>query len=113
MCIRDSSFTALGQGARSTIANPFAAAALPVVNSLSPTTGPAAGGTNVVITGTGFTGASAAKFGTLAATEFTVVSDSKIVAKAPAQAASTKTVQVTTPAGVSVDNSTFDDFVYV
>ena len=107
------SFTALGQGARSTIANPFAAAALPVVNSLSPTTGPAAGGTNVVITGTGFTGASAVKFGTLAATEFTVVSDSKIVAKAPAQAASTKTVQVTTPAGVSVDNSTFDDFVYV
>lgn len=110
------SVTLLGQGARTAIANPYSATAVPVVNGLSPATGPAAGGTNIVITGSGFTGVSGAtgvKFGTTNATEYTVVSDGKIVAKAPAQAASTKTVIVTNANGPSVDNGTFDDYVYV
>ena len=41
--------------------------AAPAITSLSPTTGPAAGGTTVTITGSGFNGASAVNFGTSAA----------------------------------------------
>lgn len=114
--LEEVSVTLLGQGARSAITNPYSATAVPVVNGLSPATGPAAGGTNVVISGSGFTGVSGAtgvKFGTTNATEYTVVSDGRIVAKAPAQAASTKNVTVTNPNGPSLDNGTFDDYVYV
>ena len=46
----------------------YVVAAAPTVTGLSPTTGPAAGGTLVTITGTGFTGATAVDFGTTAAT---------------------------------------------
>ena len=46
--------------------------AAPVVTSISPTSGPAAGGTTVTITGSGFTGATAVDFGTTPATSFTV-----------------------------------------
>lgn len=110
--VEEVSVTLLGQGARTPIANPYSATAVPVVNGLSPATGPAAGGTDVVITGSGFTGVTAVKFGTLAATKFVFITDAKIYAVAPAQAASTKQVNVTTPAGVSVDTSG-DDYVYV
>ena len=48
------------------------------------TSGPAAGGTAVTITGTNFTGATAVKFGTTAATTFTVNSATSITATAPA-----------------------------
>ena len=44
----------------------------PVVTSISPTSGPAAGGTTVTITGTAFTGATGVKFGTTPASSFTV-----------------------------------------
>ena len=49
--------------------------AAPTVTGISPTSGPAAGGTLVTITGTGFTGATAVDFGTTAATNVTVVND--------------------------------------
>lgn len=114
--ISEVSATLLGQGARNVIANPYSAAAVPVVNALSPATGPAAGGTLVTVRGSGFanvTGATGVKFGTTNATAYTVVSDGVIVAQAPAQAASTKNVTVTNPNGPSVDNSTFDDYIYV
>ena len=114
--ISEVSVSLLGQGSRNVIANPYSAAAVPVVNALSPATGPAAGGTLVTVRGSGFanvTGATGVKFGTTNATAYTVVSDGVIVAQAPAQAASTKNVTVTNPNGPSVDNSTFDDYVYV
>lgn len=106
--------TLLGQGARTVIANPAVTAAVPVVNSLSPATGAAAGGTNVIITGSGFTGltlAAAVKFDTTNATEYTVVDDGRIVAKAPAHAAASVRVIVTNGTGPSVD-SAGDNFVY-
>ncbi|MFI6446253.1 IPT/TIG domain-containing protein, partial [Kitasatospora sp. NPDC050543] len=48
----------------------------PTLIVLSPSQGTAVGGNTVTIVGSGFTGASAVKFGTTAASSFTVVSDS-------------------------------------
>jgi hypothetical protein len=73
----------------------------PTVASLSPQQGPAAGGTNVTITGTGFTGATGVSFGGTAATAFTVVSDTEITATAPARNAGAADVTVTTANGTS------------
>jgi hypothetical protein len=72
----------------------------PVVTTLAPSSGPAAGGTLVQITGTGFTGATAVSFGGTAAT-FTVQSDTSVSATAPAHAAGAVDVRVVTPAGMS------------
>ena len=55
-----------------------------------------AGGTLVTITGTGFTGATAVDFGTTAATDVTVVSDTSITADSPA-GTGVVDVTVTTP----------------
>jgi len=55
----------------------------PVIFSLNPNTGPAAGGTSVTITGRNFTGATAVRFGANAATSFVVNSDTEIVAVSP------------------------------
>ncbi len=84
--------------------------AAPTVTGLSPTTGPAAGGTLVTITGTGFTGATAVDFGTTAATNVTVVSDTTITADSPA-GTGVVNVTVTTPAGTSAV-SPADEFTY-
>ncbi|GGM62337.1 hypothetical protein GCM10007977_074890 [Dactylosporangium sucinum] len=73
----------------------------PAVTSVSPTSGPAAGGNTVTITGTGLTGATAVAFGADAATSFTVDSDTQITAVAPAHAAGTVDVEVNTPDGTA------------
>jgi hypothetical protein len=96
----------------STITNPVNTAPLPVVTAVSPATGPAAGGTLVTITGAYFTGATAVEFGASAATDFEVISATKISAIAPAVAASTVQVKVTTPNGASA-NTAADDYTYV
>ncbi len=87
------------------------AVAPPTVTALSPSTGSTAGGTSVVITGTNFTGASAVKFGTTAATNFTVNSATQITATSPAGSASAVDVTVTTSAGTSA-TSAADQFIY-
>ncbi|WP_369125177.1 IPT/TIG domain-containing protein, partial [Cryobacterium sp. RTS3] len=53
------------------------------MSSLGTSTGPATGGTSVVITGTNFTGATAVKFGLSNASGFTVNSATQITATAP------------------------------
>ena len=58
------------------------------VADLSPNTGPAAGGTSVILTGTGFLGTTAVQFGGTAATSFTVNSATQITATAPPARAS-------------------------
>ena len=60
-------------------------ASAPTVSAVSPSSGPAAGGTSVTITGTGFTNATAVNFGSTSATRFTVVSDSQVTAILPRQ----------------------------
>ena len=73
--------------------------AAPVVNGISPTSGPTAGGNTVTITGTGFTGATSVLFGSVSAA-FTVVSATQITATAPAGTGSVS-ITVTTPGGTS------------
>jgi hypothetical protein len=82
----------------------------PTVTKIEPTTGPAAGGTSVTITGTGFIGATAVRFGSNNAASFTVNSATSITAVSPA-AAGTVDVTVTTPNGTS-PTSEADQFTY-
>jgi hypothetical protein len=82
----------------------FTVAVAPTVTGLSPTSGPATGGTLVTITGTSFTGATAVHFGTTAATNVMVVSDTTITADSPA-GSGTVGVTVTTPRGTSAVSS--------
>ncbi|UKY54535.1 IPT/TIG domain-containing protein [Streptomyces inhibens] len=80
--------------------------AAPTVGSVSPASGPAAGGTPVAVTGTGFTGATAVRFGTTASTSFTLDSDTHITTTAPA-GTGTVQVTVTTPRGTSAELVTY------
>jgi hypothetical protein len=85
------------------------------ITALSPKSGPIAGGTTVVITGTGFTGlsgAGAVTFGGVNATSYKVESATKITAKAPAHAAGVVQVKVTTSHGASA-NTAADDYTYL
>jgi len=74
---------------------------LPTITAISPTNGPIAGGTSVVITGVNFIGASAVKFGSTNATGYTVNSPTQITATSPAGAFGTTDITVTTGWGTS------------
>uniref|UniRef100_UPI0024581CEC beta strand repeat-containing protein n=1 Tax=Nocardia abscessus TaxID=120957 RepID=UPI0024581CEC len=79
----------------------YAYVTAPTLISLAANSGPAAGHTTVVLTGTGFTGASGVRFGTVPATSFTVISETEIVAVAPGRPAGPVAVTVATPGGTS------------
>ncbi len=79
----------------------------PTVTSILPTNGPAAGGTAVTITGTGFTGATGLSIGGTAATSVNVVNDTTITCTTPAGTAGTASVIVTTPGGSNAANTLF------
>ena len=83
----------------------------PGLIGISPTSGPEAGGTAVVITGTNFTGASNVSFGSTSAATFTVNSATEITATSPV-GTGTVDVTVTTSAGVT-DTSAADQFTYM
>jgi hypothetical protein len=76
------------------------APANPIVSNISPTSGPAIGGTGITITGTGFTGTTSVLFGSTADNNFTVNSDTQIMATSPA-GSGTVDVTVTTLNGTS------------
>ncbi|WP_283779602.1 IPT/TIG domain-containing protein [Nocardia sputi] len=80
---------------------PYAYVAAPSLASAMPDSGATTGGNTVVLTGTGFTGATTVDFGATAAVSFVVVSDSEIRAVAPAGATGNVTVTVTAPGGTS------------
>ena len=82
---------------------------VPVVEQVSPSYGPPAGGSQVTITGSGFTGTTGVDFGDTAAS-FTVESDTMITATAPPGAGSVD-ITITTPGGTS-SISTADQFQY-
>jgi hypothetical protein len=84
----------------------------PTVTGVAPASGAIAGGTSVTITGTGLTAAIAVSFGTTPATSYTVVGDTQVTAVAPAHAAGSADVTVTTPGRTSAAVSA-DSFTYV
>ncbi|MBU6280147.1 MAG: IPT/TIG domain-containing protein, partial [Actinomycetales bacterium] len=71
----------------------------PNIASITPATGPTGGGTSVTISGTGFTGATAVRFGSTNAASFTVVNATTITAVTPVKAAGAADVVVITPGG--------------
>ncbi len=83
----------------------------PTVTKIHPKSGPAAGGTTVTITGTGFTGATKVEFGTVEAREPKVESATSMTVESPAGTAGTVDVTVTTPGGTSPTSSS-DHFKY-
>ena len=102
-----------GSGGSTTItsADQFTFVAVPIVTSVSPTTGSTAGGTKVTVTGSTFTGATGVKFGATPAASFTINSDTSITATSPAGSAGTVDITVTAAAGVSAITAG-DRFVY-
>ena len=83
----------------------------PAVTGISPTSGPVVGDTSVTITGWGFAGVTGVKFGTAAATGFTVKSATQIMATSPA-GVGTVDVTVVTADGTSTTSSV-DKFTYL
>jgi hypothetical protein len=81
------------------------------VTSISPASGPGAGGTTVDIKGQGFTGETGVAFGNAPASNVTFISDGEITAVSPA-GTGVVDIQVTTPAGVTARGAS-DQFSYV
>jgi len=90
-------------------ADAYTYVAAPAVTVMSPTAGPAAGGTTVTITGANLTGA-AVKFGSNPATGVKVNSETSLEAVSPAGAGKVP-VTVTTAGGTSPTNA-LDEFTY-
>jgi hypothetical protein len=82
----------------------------PAITSISPTSGPTAGGTSVTIMGTNFLGVTAVQFGTTAATSFTVTSTTSITAVSPAGTGIVD-ITVTATSGTSA-TSAADQFTF-
>ena len=82
-------------GRSGSLANGFTYVVRPTVSSVSPSSGLAAGGTAVTITGTNFAAGATVTFGSAAATNVVVVSSTSITATTPAGSAGAVTVMVT------------------
>ena len=109
----DVTVTTPGGTSATSSADQFSYIPLPVLSSITPTSGSINGGTQVTITGTGFTGATNVSFGPYTATNFTVVSDTQItVVSPPANSSGSVHVTVTTLGGTSATSSA-DQFSYI
>jgi gliding motility-associated-like protein len=89
--IRIRAVNSIGSGTQSNAVNGTPIGVAPVITSFTPTT--AGNGETVVITGTGFTGATVVKFGNVNATSFVVNSDTQITAVVGTGASGTILVQ--------------------
>ena len=81
--------------------------AAPALTSVTPSSGPTAGGTSVTLSGANFTGATGVTFDGTAATNVVVVNNTTITATTPAHAAAAVSVVVTTPAGANGANTAY------
>lgn len=86
-------------------------ASMPVVNSVSPASGPVVGGTEITITGQNLSGAESVSMGGALATDVVVVSATSITATTPAGSAGFASVGVTTASGSSLPQGA-DGFLY-
>ncbi|HEY4811306.1 MAG TPA: IPT/TIG domain-containing protein [Solirubrobacteraceae bacterium] len=93
------------------VAYVLAPAPAPSITSVSPSSGPQAGGTPVLIAGTDLDGATAVKFGGSEAASFKVASPTSIEAVSPA-GSGTVDVTITGPNGQS-STTTGDQFTYI
>jgi hypothetical protein len=84
-----------------TKADKFTYEAVPAVSSVSPSSGPMAGGTLVTLTGAGFVAGATVQVGNGVGTQVTVVSPTAITFKTPPGTVSAAYVTVTTPGGTS------------
>jgi hypothetical protein len=82
------------------------------ITSLSRTSGPTSGGTQVIITGTGYSTVKNVKFGTTTAEAYAVRSSTQLVAISPAHAAGTVRVSLTAAGGTTASTSA-DLYKYV
>jgi IPT/TIG domain-containing protein/repeat uncharacterized protein DUF346 len=90
---------------------PVPAAAPPTVSSVSPRWWVEAGGATATIAGTGFTGATAVKFGGVLASNIQVASDTQLTARIPPHSPQVVHVQVTAAGGTSQPGAA-DRFTY-
>ncbi len=88
--------TVTGAGAYTYVAIP-----VPAVTAISPAGGSTAGCTRVTLTGTGFTGATAVRFGATAGSDLIVDNNTRITVTSPTHAAGIVPITVTTPGGTS------------
>jgi hypothetical protein len=77
----------------------------PTVTTIAPIEGPAAGGTNVTITGTNFVAPATVQIGGVAATNVNVVNSTSITATTAANGAGSGNVAVTTAGGTGTLNN--------
>ncbi len=83
-----------------------------IITSISPSSGPAAGGTDVIVNGSGFLSGTAVFFGSVQATQGTLYSDNQFeVVAPPGTPGSTVDITVIGPGGTSVASSA-DQFTY-
>ena len=90
-----------GQSATRTGGFTYTAATAPTLTSVSPTSGPTAGGTTITLTGTGFVSGATVRVGGTSATNVTFVSATQVTARTPAGTAGARDVQITNPNGQS------------
>ena len=84
----------------------------PTITAVSTHAGPITGGTRVRITGSGFAGATAVRFGNVLDPEFAVHHGGRLLtAIAPAGSAGTVQIEIVTPAGI-VSTGGREDFTY-
>lgn len=77
------------------------------IDTVSPSSGPASGGTGITLTGNGFTGATSLTFGGIAATSLNVVNSTTVTAVTPAQATGAVDVVMTTSSGSATKTNGF------
>ena len=98
------SFTVNIDGASATVNVPYP----PNITSIAPSSGPGAGGTKVVLTGTNLKGTAAVDFGSTPATSYSVnASGTSITAYSPPGAAGTVGLSVTTLGGTATSSFTY------
>jgi hypothetical protein len=94
-------------GGLATLESGFTYVAKPTIASISPTSGPTSGDTEITIMGTNFVVGATVKVNGVAATSVDVVSATSITALTPAGTAGAKSVAVTTAGGTATKASAF------